>query len=124
MKTIVDFSTAKLLKEKGYNNPHDKVYSTLGNVLDSHYPTMSNSNLDPGISCTAPTIGDVIIWFYEKQGIWIVVNVQIDDSWYFELYNLKDSRNAEIRVDIYDNIYENPTEAYQAAITYNIYNII
>jgi hypothetical protein len=51
--------------------------------------------------------------------------VSIDGTWYFELFNLKDKRNAEIEIPYEITGYHNsPEEAYEAAIEYTLENLI
>ena len=68
------------------------------------------------------TIADVVMWLYEKHGIWTVVNVNIMGSWYFEHFDLKEKRNAQFKPT--DTHYDSPTEAYEAAIIYTLKNLI
>ena len=68
------------------------------------------------------TIADVVMWLYERHGIWTVVNVNIMGSWYFEHFDLKEKRNAQFKPT--DTHYDSPTEAYEAAIIYTLKNLI
>ena len=68
------------------------------------------------------TIADVVMWLYERHGIWTVVNVNIMGSWYFENFDLKEKRNAQFKPT--DTHYDSPTEAYEAAIIYTLKNLI
>jgi hypothetical protein len=144
----VSFPTAKLLKEKGFNLPtrefwykeksNSKEYCTTGIEYDSDRDCIWdwNNNSGNGIAspypnkkykyqCSAPTIAEVVMWLYEKYDIWTVVNISIDGTWYFELFNLKDKRNAEIEIPYEIAGYHNsPTEAYEAAIEYTLENLI
>jgi hypothetical protein len=67
-----------------------------------------------------PEQWQVVEWLLEKHGIWICVNIAIDDTWYFEMYNLKDKRNAEIIIEDENITYfhKTPQEAYSAAFDY------
>lgn len=69
----ISFKTSILLKDKGFNIPLSKVYNNSGNITNSHYPTMSNDNVDMGISCVAPEQWMVIDWFLEEYGVFIEV---------------------------------------------------
>ena len=69
--TYVSFEQAKLLKEKGFNVRLKKVYNILGELWDSHYQYMENSNPDCGAVCVAPEQWVVVEWFRLKHGIWI-----------------------------------------------------
>lgn len=114
----VSFELAKLLKEKRFDRPTESMYASNGILTDSVY--------DFDDWCFAPTIDEVKWWLYEKHDIWIVVNIAIDDMWYFELYNLKDKRNAQIIIND-ENItdfYKSPTEAYEFSIKYILTKLI
>jgi hypothetical protein len=62
------------------------------------------------------------MWLCEEYGIWTVVNVNIMGSWYFEHFDLKEKRNAQFKPT--DTHYDSLTEAYEAAITYCLNNLI
>lgn len=69
------------------------------------------------------TIADVVMILYRDYGIWIIVNIAIDNKWYFELFNLKDKRNAEILPED-EYWYNSPIEVYEASILYTLKNLI
>lgn len=100
------------LNKKGYKHYYGGTIEELDS-MDKNNPDLHSE------------IMQVLMWLYEKHEIWIVVNTAIDNTWYFELYNLKDKRNAEIVVfnDISDN-HNSPTEAYEAAIKYCLTELI
>jgi hypothetical protein len=140
MTTPVSFEIAKLLKEKGFDELCNNHYSqalfegtnpdwegvfpkySVFKHSDYHNNSKPNNN-NLWFECSAPTISEVIMWLYEKHGVWVVVNIDIQNRWYFELFNLKDKRNAEILID--DEYWLNsPTEAYEVAIEYCLTNLI
>jgi hypothetical protein len=137
MNTPVNFEIAKLLKEKGFNL---KVRYSYGHSINPHiaYP-----NEDFAISCdfnspnmgrnwkhlySAPTIAEVIMWLYEKHGIWIEIgvgNLFHKDKFYviikqhnvdrWDLTPLNNEKHSP---------YDTPTEAYEAAIEYALKELI
>ena len=145
MNTPVSFELAKLLKEKGYDlstegfypKPKCKLFA-----IDEHgryYPIVNKTQssfdgkalvyfhgkavvLKEENYYNAPTIAEVVMWLYEKHGVWTVVNVNIMGSWYFEHFDLKEKRNAQFKPT--DTHYDSPTEAYEAAIIYTLKNLI
>jgi hypothetical protein len=120
MNTPVSFPIAKLLKEKGFDKRAEKRYGTQSGIL---YNDAVINDLEDTVFTAAPTIAEVVMWLYKKHEIWIVVNIDIQNRWYFELFNLKDKRNAEILPD--DEYWFNtPTEAYEAGIEYVLKNLI
>lgn len=95
MNTLVSFELAKLLIQKEYD-------------------------LHPDFKDSYPTITEVVMWLYEKHGIWIGVQPNepyIDDDWCFTIF--KDLKNNNSREG-----YNSSTEAYEAAIEHTLKNLI
>lgn len=117
----VDFEITQLLLSKGVDI---QKYLT----IDDENPSNLKSNYSPRESQPwyyTLTITDVVKWLYLKHNIWIVVNVNIVSSWYFELYDLKDIRNAEIDTGDYrETMYNTPEQAYLEAIKYCLTKLI
>lgn len=117
MNTPVSFELAKLLKEKGFDEEIDTIYDSIGMTDDNYYLT-PNSELVEGIS--APTIAEVVMWLYEKHGVWISVQPISMHKWKFYLYT-----NSITSVQNISLVEANsPTEAYEAAIEYTLKNLI
>lgn len=96
MTTPVDFTTAKLLKEKGFDEQWN-------------------------IHMYTPTIAEVVMWLYEKHEIWISV-VRNDTK---DLFNYVITwHNGICENESRGKGYQIPTEAYEAAIKYTLENII
>jgi hypothetical protein len=125
MNTPVSFEIAKLLKEKGFDEecrlcvedgderplPFNCGNTIHRNSLHSYY--------------SAPTIAEVIMWLYEKHGIWIVCSQILDIEMataeiYWFWVAVKESE--EIAYQYFD--FKSPTEAYEAAIEYTLNNLI
>jgi hypothetical protein len=128
----VDFEISKLLKEKGMfphsdnksdwkNEPNHKfAFNENGEIYKTTMPRISNYE-----HYLAPEISLVIKWLYLKHKIWIVVNVNIQGSWYFELYNLKEKRNSQIDIkEFEEETYTTPEQAYLEAIKYTLTKLI
>lgn len=133
MNTPVSFEIAKLLKEKGFSEKvrsmycEDKLYKdtkSKGNYNDVEWVrTWRNSSNDDTLS--APTIAEVVMWLYEKHGIWISVIPYNDEElsqtlWENTIIHITDNYN-----DCSDyTFYHSPTEAYEAAIIYVLNEMI
>jgi len=115
MNKPVRYTIAKLLKEKGFNEPCNNIYAY---GRENHIENLAkiNNNNDRGY-WLAPTIADLVMWFYEKHGIWISVNATEDlkSFWY-------ETRGVE-RIWFTEN-YNSPIEAYEAAFEHTLMNTI
>jgi hypothetical protein len=115
MNTPVSFELAKLLKEKGINIPSNR---GLGVAIYEDGKITSTCLYD-GTVIHAPTIAEVVMWLYEKHGIWITVTSISQESWQCHMTKKGDSLGKCYLEDFY-----NPTEAYEAAILYTLNNLI
>ena len=142
MNTPVNFKIAKLLKEKEiniskFNCPWYNELGTLNGRTDLNkdgktflevYPneqSFCGSAIKPEHkkefnieSYLAPTIAEVIMWLYDKHGIWVNVYLykdhvaDVNDDYMFR------SNYTKIRE------YKTPTEAYEKAIKYVLTEIL
>lgn len=71
------------------------------------------------------TIAEVVMWLYEKHGIWISVTKDISVNWaneYFDYYILR--HNKSTGSNIGGTQPTSPTEAYLSAITHVLNNLL
>lgn len=136
MNTPVNFEIAKLLKEKGFNtlslipflNKRELKQLDYGELwLDVYLKDKSLIVLNNGsfghrsdFEFIAPTIAKVVMWVYEKYGIWIYTRPF--SSGYFHGYIVDNS--GEMKEAINNVNFNLPTEAYEAAIEYVLKNLI
>lgn len=99
MNTYVSFELAKLLKEKGFDEPCVNLY---------YNPER----------CKKPTIAEAVMWLYEKHGV--LVEVLETDLFNKFFYQMKRKDNTRLK----NGDYNSPTEAYEAAIEYVLNNLI
>lgn len=96
MNTPVSFELSKLLKEKGFNIPY------------------------PNVESSYPTIVEVVMWLYEKHGIWIDIRYMDEVLGFgFCVTTLEDNTEQH---ELYN--YKSPTEAYSQAIEFTLKNLI
>ena len=119
MITSVSFYIARLLKEKGFDNELSYYYDENGELLfDIDFPSLQPTKLDAYFS--APTIAEVVMWLYEKHGIWVEVYIDDDSSFGYLVSKI----TKEGRVDSpLKRLFNTPTEAYEAAIEYCLVNL-
>lgn len=130
MNTPVNFSIAKLLKEKGFEQKVRGRYTLTNWNIAFKIGEFFVSDYEINDSCIyAPTISEVVMWLYEKHVIWIVVNphkgeddlgkpfMEFDpEVWSFT--NKCILHNTKL---LYFN---SPIEAYEAAIEYTLKNLL
>jgi hypothetical protein len=123
MNTPVSFKLAKLLKEKEFDEP-TKVWHQRGNgIVGCVEGQRDFFNRKGDVYTSAPTIAEVVMWLYEKHEIWIgvICDVGNDLLFTFKIYSTK---IGEERCIVNGNMYESPTEAYEAAIEYTLKNLL
>lgn len=141
MNTHVDFKIAKLLKEKGFNEPcvyHYDSFGDQGSIVD----IINYGNQSVELLTSAPTISQVVMWLHETHEIWISVDIVIigSDEWEYcysisylpkEFENtkrrtpyLREEKSFKVGPGSYVGAWNTPTEAYSAAIEYCLTKLI
>lgn len=138
MNTPVNFELAKLLTEKniiinsqnyqtenfglvGFDNEGEFMYVKV-HPKTNKFEVLHDVNgefKEAGNKYYAPTISDVVMWLYEKYGIWISVQQSYTDSNGFS-YSIKEQDGLSPNIGCYNT----PKEAYEKAIEYTLNNLI
>lgn len=142
MNTPVSFEIAKLAKDKGFSELTEWFYyptaynkngmprliadGSNDDINSTYYDgdsegmtlNLDNHNFNKDFY-SAPTIAEVIMWLYEKYGIWIWVERY---STLFRPYAEEIGNERFSKWEGYK--YKSPTEAYEAAIEYTLNNLI
>ena len=116
MNKPINYPLAKLCKEKGFDEPCPNLY---------YQPER----------CKKPTIADVVMWLYEKHGIWIAVDWMsrtkpFNSGFYCNLRGTNKPLNQDNFIPINNTkspgyeVFNSPTEAYEAAIEYTLTKLI
>lgn len=117
----VSFETAKLLKEKGFNENTDKQFNSDKIVGDYN---ITDRSRHPERYLDAPTLQMAMKWLREKKGIAIIpVLSSILDNEKF-LWDLKIVVAKTSESYSQGWIYENQEEACEVAIKYCLENLI
>lgn len=131
MNKEVNFETAKLLKEKGFEGAKSPLWYYKDGTLHET-PTVGYKGLKcwntwdatQGVRWDAPTIAEVVMWLYEKHGIWVYTKPVLDEDgeWIFKGYvkHLNDFKAKEYQT----KLLREPTGAYEAGIIYTLENLI
>ena len=118
MTTLLNAELSRLCADKGYKRPKgysQPYYNHLGilngDVTELVKAQINEEDTTPFQTIAAPTIAEVIMWLYEKHGIWIsVIHQHNKFFWKFGSYQTQE--------------FNSPTEAYEAAIDYTLNNLI
>jgi hypothetical protein len=117
--TYVNYSQAKLLKEKGFDEKCSNYYHIRGRLM----------NLETGDTgeheCDAPEQWQVIEFFRLKYGIWISISLSndINGNNCFK-YTIVKAEIVGIRFITEANNYNSPQEAYSSAFDYVLNNLV
>lgn len=110
----VSFETAKLLKEKGFNEIVDHCYDLYSFEFIPHCAKH-------GGQVNAPTLQIAMKWLWEVHKLVIDIEFQIDfPTWKWRIYHIEPSEDKHTNFKHY-NTYE---EACEAGIKYCIENLI
>jgi len=131
MNTPVSYIMAKLLKEKGFEVKVRPMYYFDKSIHTGSYMYNANGELElcnmPEVGLRkgwidSPTIADVVMWLYEKHGIWVVPDIKhtkgIVLHFGIDIWKLiPDVEVKYIPTDIPED-FLTPQEAYSAAFDY------
>ncbi len=142
MITPLKYPLAKLLKEKGfeYTQTEDNDYELGRHSYSKHYKsgeiyplshyyfdTNGNSVQWIDLHTNAPNISDIVMWLYEKHGIWIECNhCGTFNEFTFKIseLNKKNIRKKPHYMNDFGKGFRLLVKAYEAAIEYTLNNLI
>lgn len=145
MNTPVNFEIAQLLKEKGFDENCFDYYTSTGGLNSDGWGDVlyeqgfgsgepdrmfrfnySDFNKHQKETCyLCPTIAEVVMWLYEKHGIWVSVHKATEVKWTNSYFNYGIlSPKGTVYSDIGGTKPNTPTEAYKAAIKYCLTKLI
>lgn len=129
----VSFETAKLLKEKGFDEPCECLYDTENNNVSivNGWMNISNSELEERefVCYSAPTLQMAMKWLREVHGLHCHIDYDFVLGWYCEITSL----NETVEYDYEEMKHYHPgndygfssaEEACEAAIKYCLENLI
>lgn len=114
MNKPVNFELAKLLKEKGFDEPCFYTYINGELCEEGFLFNHSIRSHERQEFISAPTIAEVVMWLYEKHGVWIEVLKLLDGT--FSPFM------QDVLLEL--SVCKTPTEAYEAGIEYVLKNLI
>ena len=116
----VSFETAKLLKEKGFDEATFYDYNERGTRWFEE--VLVNHNSQGGVAC--PTLQMAMKWLRKVHEIFIRPNISFlyPIRYYCEIFCYGD--NLKIQQDVTTETFESPEEACEASIKYCLENLI
>ena len=116
----VSFETAKLLKEKGFDEATFYDYNERGTRWFEE--VLVNHNSQGGVAC--PTLQMAMKWLRKVHEIFISPNISFlyPIRYYCEIFCYGD--NLKIQQDVTTETFESPEEACEASIKYCLENLI
>ena len=136
MNTLITPETKQLLFDKGWRYELSESYDPeLGGTRVNHSLGEQRWNEGKDLTYVDITIAEVVMWLYEKHGIWINVGGDCDYKFKFEIhtwkwyqpeetYRLGHTVLGKTFWDTSSEPFDSPTEAYGAAIEYVLKNLI
>lgn len=123
MTTQVNSELAKLLKEKGFVCKESSSFWMNGfSYLKKDYNPITYQDKD-----NVATIAEVVMWLYEKHGVWINVNITRYGRFWCNIVlkeECKHSNNPFTWEFVNQlNDFTSPTQAYEAAIKHYLKRI-
>jgi hypothetical protein len=103
MVESVSFELAKLLKEKGFDEPCPELY---------YSPE----------KCKKPTIAQVVMWLYKKHKIWVCTDKSEGFNWW--KFNIRRLKDVGFEYGGFGSDFNSPQEAYQAAFKHILEELI
>lgn len=129
MNEFLNLKLSKLLKEKGFDEVTNYIYSEVYGCVENINSLKHSDGSNRFIS--APTISDVVMWLYKKHGIWVWVQTKIKEDGSDDVWFIPNGRNLPIKTK---GVYEidpipytpknTPTEAYESAIEHCLTKLI
>jgi hypothetical protein len=143
MNKPVSSIIAKLLKEKECYIPAFYYYEN-EKLIEPYLENGSSTDVDFRVDLSdlqeyfgkwskrisAPTIADVVMWLYEKHGIWVYTYFLGLSYSCYVIQKIQKTNPTQSLIQLvkdsitYDELFNSPTEAYEFAIEYALNNLI
>lgn len=119
MNTPISFEIKQLLYDKGWR--YELGVDETGYRVE-HSLAEQRWN-EGGLTYVDITTVDVVMWLYEKHGIWISVEQNIYEKKFDYLITQRKTNSWYVKSND-ELVFNSPTEAYEAAIEYTLNNLI
>jgi len=128
----VSFETAKLLKEKGFDESLSMVYISYGDLCRlKRYDSICNSNYNDitknYFECIAPTLQMAMKWLRKEHKLHIQIWILEEKGYWFDIekiLNAQYKHKSLYSTGLEDIYFETNEQAAEAAIKYCLENLI
>lgn len=125
----VSFETAKLLKEKEFDEETRGYYPIKGDATGRLMFGSEYNHNHSQVQISAPTLQMAMKWLREKHNLHCVVDYDFVLGWYCQITSLKETVEYDYEEMKHyhpekDNGFSSPEEACEAAIKYCLENLI
>lgn len=86
---FVTYDIAVKLKKKGFNDECHAYYEPLKHCLNISRVFKTNSLAENYNCIAAPTVSQVLKWLREEKKIFILIDIRIDLSWFYEVWGFE-----------------------------------
>ena len=117
----VSFETAKLLRDKGFDEPCWFWYNPIGEFR-RHYSEPAKSSPCYEIAC--PTLQMAMKWLRKEHNIVCNINIESRNFYYYNVFIIRSSIEAQYQLTSQKPYFESPEQACEAAIKYCLENLI
>jgi hypothetical protein len=124
MNTPVSFEIAKLLKGKGFKSKN-QYYNSSGEIVQTpdipENDYRYTNNIIQRFRWEAPSICEVLMWLYEKHGIWIKIEMKYWSSYCWFSYQIQNKKRGNLHES---SEFNSPDHSYESAILYSLKNFL
>jgi hypothetical protein len=119
----VSFETAKLLKEKGFDEGCRAHYGTAGSFSYEKYKVEA-SECEMHNAILAPTLQMAMKWLREVHNIVCNIDIESRNFYYYSIFIIRSSIEAQYQLTSQKPYFETYEQACKAAIKYCLENLI
>lgn len=112
------FEIAKLLKEKGFDEPCNHYYENNNLMFSS---SLKGRNSYQTNTCSAPTHQMAMAWLREMHYLWIDIDQLTNYKWAWSIWLMND---ANFKMGETSQVTSNYKEAVEAALKYALENLV
>ena len=120
----VSFETAKLLKEKGFDERCFSFYWSDGSLDANSHDRKTNLRNSTSSAPVAPTLQMAMKWLRKIHNIVCNIDIESRNFYYYSIYIIRSGTEAQYQLTSLKPYFETYEETCEAAIKYCLENLI